>query len=54
MLRHGRHWTLLNGSVGIVLFPREDPVADLNVLNVLGGEMAGDVNAGGDLVPTAK
>ena len=46
MHRHGHHRTLLNGGGGIVLIPRQDPIADLDVL---GGEVAGGVEAVGDL-----
>ena len=51
--RRGRHRTLFNGGVGIVLIPCQDQVADLDVMDVLGGEVAGGVGAGGDLVPAA-
>ena len=45
----GRHLTLLQRTGRIVLIPRQDQVASLDVLDILGGEVAGGVEAGGDL-----
>ena len=49
MHRNGRDLTLLNGSIGVALVPRQHPVADLHVLDVLGGEVTGGVDAGGHM-----
>ena len=46
---HGRHLTLLQRAGRIVLIPRQDQVAGLDVFDVLGGVVAGGVDAGGDL-----